>query len=310
MWSLMSLGPWTIAPGDSIEIVYSEMVDGADYKFAIEDKISNIASGYSIFDATAVKSKVTYDNNFNHPDPPLAPEFKVDYYRESRLVANVIEWGNETENIPDPDDGEYDLAYYNLYRSSYLPIGPWELVAKIKKQDATYYNMLTNKYVFIDSLVTVGASYYYALTASDTGKSSWNVAPSTIFPETRTTKVPPLESSIFANRMITPFTATLSPVNNVDNILVVPNPYVIGEGYSLPGESDKIQFVNIPNPCTIRIYTLRGDLVKTIKVEEGAGAIADWDQVTDYGQFVESGIYLFHIDSHFGSKVGKFAIVR
>ena len=55
---------------------------------------------------------------------------------------------------------------------------------------------------------------------------------------------------------------------------------------------------------------MRGDLVKTIKVEEGDGAIADWDQVTDFGQFVESGIYLFHVDSPVGSKVGKFAIVR
>lgn len=310
MWSLMSVGPWTIAPGDSIEIVYSEMVDGADYKYALEDKISIISAGYSIFDATAVKSKVTYDNNYNHPDPPVAPEFSVDYYRESQLVANVIEWGTETENIPDPDDGEVDLANYTLYRSSYLPIGPWESIAKIQKGDAAFYNSSKGKYIYVDSTVTVGASYYYALTASDTGRSSWNINPAIIFPETRTTKVPPLESSIFANRMSTPFTATLSPVNNVDNVLVVPNPYVIGEGYSLPGESDKIQFVNIPNPCTIRIYTLRGDLVKTIKVEEGDGAIADWDQVTDFGQFVESGIYLFHVDSPVGSKVGKFAIVR
>ncbi len=310
MWSLMSFGDWNIVPGDSIVIVYSEMVDGADYKFALQNNIANISAGYTIFDATAVKSKTTFDDNFNHPDPPVAPEFAVDYYREKQVVANVITWGNETESMPDPDDGTYDLEFYNLYKSNYLPIGPWELIAKIRKGDVNFFNSATGKYVYVDSAVTVGAGYYYALTVSDTGKPFWNINPARVFPETKSVKVPPLESSIFANRMVTPFTATLSPVNNVNNVLVVPNPYVIGEGYSLPGEGDKIQFVNIPNPCTIRIYTLRGDLVKTIKVEEGQGAIASWDQVTDFGQFVESGIYLFHVDSPVGTKVGKFAIVR
>ena len=91
---------------------------------------------------------------------------------------------------------------------------------------------------------------------------------------------------------------------------MVPNPFIIGEGQSQPGAEDQIQFVNLPNPCTIRIYTVRGDIVKTIDVADGAGAIVTWDQVTDYGQFVESGVYIFHIDYKGGSKLGKFAIVR
>jgi hypothetical protein len=122
--------------------------------------------------------------------------------------------------------------------------------------------------------------------------------------------VPPLESSLHANRTRTPFVATLPPSSNLDEALVVPNPYVIGEGYASPGAEDVIQFVNIPNPCVIRIYTVRGDLVKTIDVPEGAGAVVSWNQITDYGQFVESGVYLYHIDSPFGEKLGKLAIVR
>jgi hypothetical protein len=91
---------------------------------------------------------------------------------------------------------------------------------------------------------------------------------------------------------------------------VVPNPFVIGEGRSQPGEADRIQFINIPNPCTIRIYTVRGDHVATINVPEGQGAIASWDQVSDYSQYVESGVYIYHVESQAGSKTGKFAIIR
>ena len=119
-----------------------------------------------------------------------------------------------------------------------------------------------------------------------------------------------MESSIFANRMTSPFLATLPAKNQVNEVLVVPNPFVIREGTSQPGESDQIQFVNIPNPCTIRIYTVRGDLVKTMEVDEAVGGIVAWNQVTDFGQFIESGIYIFHVDSPFGVKIGKFAVVR
>jgi hypothetical protein len=85
-------------------------------------------------------------------------------------------------------------------------------------------------------------------------------------------------------------------------------------GFIAPGSKDVISFVNIPSPCTIRIYTIRGDLVKSIEHYENIG-IAQWDQVTEYGQFAESGFYIYHITSHAPetkgrTKIGKFAIVR
>ncbi len=320
MWSLMSLGPWNLAPGDSIVIAVAEIVDGVDYKIAIDTSYKPFflgSQGFRIFQATADKAKFTYNQRlagrgFNHPDPPAAPKFEVDYYRErEKFVANVITWGTEAEAISDPDDRTFDLAGYRIYRSWYLPIGPWDLIGEIRKGDPKYFHPQKNKYIFIDSTVQIGANYYYALTAFDTGKAFWSIDPTARFPETNSNRVPPLESSIFANRTIYPFKSTIPALNKLDEVLVVPNPFIIGEGFSQPGAGDEIQFVNIPNPCTIRIYTLRGDLVKTINVPEGTGAIVAWNQVTDYGQYVESGIYLYHIDAPgVGKKVGKFAIVR
>jgi hypothetical protein len=81
-------------------------------------------------------------------------------------------------------------------------------------------------------------------------------------------------------------------------------------GIQQPTTGEGIQFVNIPNPCTIRVYTVRGDLVATINVPEGAGGIYTWAPVSDYGQFIKSGIYVFHLESPVGSKTGKFAVIR
>ncbi len=313
MWSMMSLGPWTLLPGDSVVFSVAEIVDGADYKYALDPNAASVirSEGNKIFNRTADEAKFTYENNNNHPDPPAAPSFKVDFYGGSKqLVANEITWNDEAENISDPDDGVSDLVGYKVYKSSYLPIGPWDSVGTVIKGDPKYYDAATGNYALVDSNVQVGASYYYALTAYDSGRTVWNINPSAKFPETNSSRVPPLETSIYANKKVNPFVATLPPTNNLDNIVVVPNPFVIGQGRSQPGSTDRIQFINIPNPCTIRIYTVRGDLVKTINVEPGSGAIASWDQVTDYGQFVESGVYIYHIESGVGTKIGKLAIVR
>ncbi|MBN2572044.1 MAG: hypothetical protein JXA68_07950 [Ignavibacteriales bacterium] len=309
IWTWMSLGPWDLLPGDSIKIVLVEAVDGIDYGIAIQPNVlpySDLSVIRKIskdnFEATLKRAELTYKNNFNHPDPPGAPEFTIDYFRESQFVANVLEWGTETEQIQDPDDLTNDLVGYVIYRSEYLPIGPWTPIDTVLKGDLDYLEGAT--YIFVDSTVDVGKSYYYALTAYDAGKASWVGSFQTI------TNVPPMESSIFANRLEIPFVATLPPRDNLSEVLVVPNPFILGEGRSMPGQGDVIQFVNIPNPCTIRIYTVRGDLVKTIEVGSDDGGIVSWDQVTDYGQFIESGIYLFHVDSKLGEKLGKFAIIR
>ncbi|NWF50227.1 MAG: T9SS type A sorting domain-containing protein [Ignavibacteriaceae bacterium] len=305
MWSLMQLGPWDIMPGDSIRIVVAEIVNGADYSLAIQPEtippntINNVTR--DLFNASADRAQFTFENNFNHPDPPAAPEFKLEFFKESNVVANVIKWGTEAETIPDPDDGTLDLKGYIIYRSNYLPIGPWSAIDTVYKSDAKYFN--GTEYTYIDSSVVIGDGYYYAITSFDTAKATWTGI-QTI------TNVPALETSLFANRTSLPFIATLAPKSNLDNVLVVPNPFVIEQGFSRPGAGDIIQFANIPNPCTIRIYTIRGDLVKTINVDQGQGAIASWDQLTDYGQYAESGMYIYHIEYNGETKIGKFGIVR
>ncbi|MDY0080075.1 MAG: hypothetical protein GX452_09130 [Ignavibacteriales bacterium] len=317
MWSLMTLGPWDLAPGDSIVIAVAEGVNGADYSFAIDPTVTSSkinTEAQKAFNLTMDKAKFTYDQylagyGLNHPDPPPAPKFTVEFSK-GEVVANSLTWGNEAENVPDPDDGIDDLIGYRIYRSDFLPIGPWVTVANIVRSDPTYYDLTSGKYTYIDTAVQIGLAYYYSIVSYDTGRASWSVNPTARIPETNSNRVPPLESSIFANRTLTPFLATLKAKDNPNEVLVVPNPFVIGEGFSRPGDSDQIQFVNVPNPSSIRIYTIRGDLVKKIEVGANVGGIVTWDQTSDYGQYVESGIYIFHVESPSGIKIGKLAIVR
>jgi hypothetical protein len=75
-----------------------------------------------------------------------------------------------------------------------------------------------------------------------------------------------------------------------------------------------ISFAKIPLDCTIRIYTVYGDLVKTYH-HDSEDAEWGWDMLTESGQWVESGIYVYVLDSHWGSTEGetyisKFVIMR
>ena len=121
---------------------------------------------------------------------------------------------------------------------------------------------------------------------------------------------------------------------------MIPNPYV-GQS-KFDGRRDKdikgdrsrrIWFANLPENCTIKIFTLAGDLVDTINhkgdelediisVSKATGAegykahaasgIASWDLLSKYDQIIAPGIYLFSVkDKDSGKiKVGKFVIIK
>lgn len=106
----------------------------------------------------------------------------------------------------------------------------------------------------------------------------------------------------------------------LDQVFVVPNPYVGREnpaGWDLhPANHDptgtSIAFAGLPaEECNIYIYTLAGDLVRTLEHDGRAGSgTAFWDLITRSGQDVASGVYVFQVRTEREDMVGRFAIVR
>ncbi len=321
VWTMVSLGPWDLAPGDSVRVVVAEVIGCASSEMvfdptAVEQDIAK--AGLADLNATAQRAQFNFDHRYNVPDSPAAPErFELTRLTGTR-VGNVIRWDASGEQLPDPDYAgaeAYDLAGYRIYRSDYLPIGPWERIAEVAAGDPAYFDANSQSHTYVDTAVVVGFGYYYAISAFDTGHEHWPPDPAAIFSETNSNRVPSLESSFYPNHSVKPFVATFSPVNTtLDQVLVVPNPFVMRSGFITPGAQDVISFMNVPSPCTIRIYTIRGDLVATIEHSEDTG-IAQWDQVTSFGQFAESGFYVYHLTSHApatrgATRIGKFCIVR
>jgi hypothetical protein len=106
--------------------------------------------------------------------------------------------------------------------------------------------------------------------------------------------------------------------DQLQRISVVPNPYVSAAAwepktiYGTGRGERKIDFIHLPNQCTIRIYSLRGALVKTLHQNSTAtnGALS-WNLVSDDGMDVAYGLYVFHVNApDIGTYIGKFALIK
>ena len=129
---------------------------------------------------------------------------------------------------------------------------------------------------------------------------------------------PFLPEDIYEFTTISPFIDPNKAKKDLNKIKVVPNPYFAansfeGQNTFTSGRGPReIQFRYLPNECIIRIFTISGELVKTINhsssIDSGTGK---WDLLTKDNLTAAYGIYVYHIYApEIGEKIGKMAIVK
>jgi hypothetical protein len=170
--------------------------------------------------------------------------------------------------------------------------------------DSSYYDYEYGIEVF------PGQPLYFAVTAFDVGDPQ--------------TGLSPLEASKQVNAtLVYPFDEPEIVKQQGSGVIVYPNPYradgnYYADGYE-PGKGNfdrRLNFINLPPQCTIRIYTLDGDLVRSWEHDKQEGdldATYDyWDLISRNTQAVVSGLYIFSVkDKETGkTQVGKFVIIK
>jgi hypothetical protein len=102
---------------------------------------------------------------------------------------------------------------------------------------------------------------------------------------------------------------TALAAGNLDRIRMVPNPYYNRSRYELNQFSRVVRFINLPEACTIRIFNLGGDLVRTLQKTDNTSSVLSWDLQTENALPVASGVYICHIDAPgVGSTFKRLAI--
>lgn len=97
----------------------------------------------------------------------------------------------------------------------------------------------------------------------------------------------------------------------LDLIRAVPNPYYAHSGYERTQLDNIVKIINLPDVCTVRIYTVNGILVREIKKDSPITSV-DWDLKNHKAIPIASGVYLIHVEAPgIGEKVIKwFGTVR
>ncbi|MBN1560721.1 S8 family serine peptidase [candidate division KSB1 bacterium] len=87
-----------------------------------------------------------------------------------------------------------------------------------------------------------------------------------------------------------------------ERVKVYPNPLVMDD-------AEAITFANLQQGDQVQILTSRGQLVKTLRKNDGDGDL-EWDLTNERGDVVASGIYLYRISGDDTLVLDKLAIVR
>lgn len=99
----------------------------------------------------------------------------------------------------------------------------------------------------------------------------------------------------------------------LDQIRVVPNPYLISHVGQRANSASELYFTRLPEKCTIEIYTEAGEQLAVIEHEaspDGRRAVNAWDLITKAGRKSASQLLIARITTPSGAEtIKKFAIV-
>jgi len=89
----------------------------------------------------------------------------------------------------------------------------------------------------------------------------------------------------------------VTAVDALKLINIVPNPYYAYSEYEKNQIDNRVKITNLPIKCNIKIYTLSGTLVRTIKKDDDTKTSIDWDLTNQSGIPIASGMYIIHVDA-------------
>jgi hypothetical protein len=235
-----------------------------------------------------------------------------------------------------------DFAYYSLDDSlATVPDTRTNAPPDTVIDNVTYYRKPCGQNTGLAALFESDSTYLYEVRDAHPCFPRYYAVCSYDYGDPRTGTAP-LETARNANAV---YAAPAGDPNHA--VSVVPNPYRAYEDYTIqygggfswenqddgtpeffPQTDRRLEFINLPTQCLIRVYTLGGDLVQIIphsaveinqmgdlNTHWTSTNSESWDLNSRNGQQIVSGIYLFSVEDltleHRGKvEAGKFVVIK
>ena len=341
----LAFGPYHMAPGQRIHIVYASGAAGIGEKLA--KKIGAEWLNHTITDPPNEPNTNTgwLPANFKFPDGATQWDISKDKWVsmgiDSVMMAAYRAKWNFDHNYMIPQDppppsnivatasaNHIEIDWTDPQAEQMSNFAGYRIMRRISRYDTVFYSAVYDSgpddkvasskdtHAFYDTTIRSGANYSYyvqakALIAPDDPNAD---------PTTRGKIIYSSRLFVQDNSAGTPILyPPVLPQDDLSKIRVVPNPYNIsdplvnGSTYGAGTQGRLIYFLNLPAVCTIKIFTENGDLVKTIDHTSpgGPSGSEQWTLDTSSGQLVSSGIYIAVFQTpNGGASYQKFVIVR
>ncbi len=245
------------------------------------------------------------------------PFFNPLIYTPSSPYTHSGSWGDSVFYFAAQDFNQAELglpgSIRKLYPDQPFPSHPDPDSARPEElTEDSCFKYFEYEYVIDNLLPTV--PYWVNVTAFDFGSPS--------------SGLPSLESSVTVGAKSAYPLSSADEVAQKDlKVFVYPNPYRIDAGYQALGFEGRnpemtlppdrmrlIHFANLPPKCTIRIFTLDGDLVREIVHDivpsDPNASHETWNLITRNTQLVVSGLYYWTVETKDGeTQIGKLVII-
>lgn len=349
---------WEIQPGQEIDVAFA-IVCGKWANEGVEDNAARRAllrvnadwaqkafNGEDVNGNGRLDADIQEDQNGNGildrfvlPAPPPSPNLHV--VPEKGKVT--LYWDNIPEFAEDPISREKDFEGYKVYarRKTSQLAEEWSLLATFDLKNEFGYNTGFDYIRIKDefgnpSYEIFGQDTFYYKFENSNLLNGWpdkNIFAVTSYDQgDPQTGLEPLESSQLENK-ITVVTGQQAIEDEVSEVGVYPNPYRVNALWDGSGVRDRmVWFTGLPAEATIRVFTVSGELVKTIehssatysgsetrRLQEGlssqtayAGGEHAWDLITDHDQALATGMYIFAVENKDTGfiKTGRFLVIK
>jgi hypothetical protein len=284
-WQLMNgYGPYTIAPGQSIRIVFAEAAAGISQDTAVAvgraykqglitaaQKNSVVFQGKDSLFQTFRRAIANYNSGYTQGQAVLPPK---DFSVNTGIGKITLTW----DVFPNASQDSF-----KIYRAYGKYWGDYSLVQSLGG----------NARSFEDTLARRGIDCYFYIQAVD-------------------------HNGMVSNRYLTqtydPAQLMRAPSISLSEARVVPNPFTLASNANrlrYPQKPDQLGFLNIPANCSIEIFTEYGELIKSIDHSSGTGD-EYWNCTTSSNQVIVSGIYIaiIHDKANGQQCIRKFIVIR
>lgn len=300
-WSAATgIGPFTLAPGESITYVKVEGVAGLSRHAAVEigrayknsggnndlqitynvggvnhtmNKNEWVFTSRDSLMQTFNRAQANFNSGYQIPRPPAPPtSFRVN----SGGDGVYLEWDYPTEEAG-------RITGFEIYRAQYRRDSTYIKIADLPASAREFADTDDNP---VGGPIR-GLDHYYYIQA--VGRASDNDG-------TGLTPLGALRSNRYLTQTYDPARLKRPPGESMEQIRVVPNPFVRSASTDVSYAGFEIQFFEVPGRARIDIYTELGELVQTIEHTDGSGD-ASWNLNTRWRQRVVSGVYIAVIEN-------------